>query len=108
MYICPYTQAYYSKIPYLTFVTRLFSVHSAGEARVGPQSPAKEEGDIRRLHPRLDGVCSRAGDRRHPALCRKGCLPSARELPQTQERYDREIFSYFMHRNLHSHSSLFI
>lgn len=64
----------------------LFSVHSAGEAGVGPQSPAEEESDIGRLHPRLDGVCPRAGDRQHPALCREGRLPPARELPQTQER----------------------
>lgn len=59
---------YRTNIQRLTVVSRLFSVHSAGETGVGPQSPAKEEGDIRRLHPRLDGVCQRARDRRHPAL----------------------------------------
>lgn len=63
-----------------------FSVHSAGEAGAGPPSSAEEESDVGRLHPRLDGVRPRARDRRHPALCREGRLPLARQLPQTQER----------------------
>lgn len=66
---------------------RPHSVHSAGEAGAGPPSSAEEESDIGRLHPRLDGFCQRARDRRHPALCREGRLPLARQLPQTQERW---------------------
>ncbi|CAF94385.1 unnamed protein product, partial [Tetraodon nigroviridis] len=59
--------------------------YGAGEAGAGPQSSAEEEGDVRRLHARLDGVCPRSRDRRHPALCRQGRLPPSRELPQTQK-----------------------
>lgn len=65
-------------------------MYGASEAGAWPQSSATEESDVGRLHPRLDGVRPGARDWRHPALCREGRLPPARQLPQTQERWEGE------------------
>lgn len=66
-------------------------VHGTGETGTGPPRSAAEEGHIRRLHTRLDGVRARAREQRHPALCRQSHLPPARELPQAQERCVRPL-----------------